>query len=80
MHDLGIDPLFSSRMVQWDDAEIPMKDTPAAEKEIFHIADSVSVDEATKHLKMILDARYTKADLDEICCEQAQLIPSKQIC
>ena len=77
MQDLGIDLLSSSDTIAWDGAEIPMKDEGSS-GDLFHIKDSKSVDDATERLKSILDAKYTQADLAEICREQEQLSSEEQ--
>jgi len=70
---LKIDVKFSEEIVEWDGAEMPFKDGDASLKEAHCVADSDPVEDAAHRVKRILEAKYEKADVDEICLEQAEL-------
>jgi hypothetical protein len=52
---------------------MPFKDGNANELDAYHIQESDPVEDAVHRVKAILDAKYDKADIDEICKEQAEL-------
>lgn len=64
--ELGIDLLFSSRSVVWDDVSIPFKPRDATMDTDYYVADSSSAAEATERIKQILDAKYVPANLDDV--------------
>jgi hypothetical protein len=78
--NLGIDIQFSTNTVIWDTVEIPMK-TRDATAESFHLSDPAIIQEATARVQGILEAKYTAANLRNICsksmhldiCEQEQI-------
>ena len=78
LEDLGIDLKFSSQTVEWDDSEIPFKESDAVPEIAYHIREPSAVDEATEHLKSILDAKYEAADLEQICKEADYLSTDEQ--
>jgi hypothetical protein len=55
--DLGIDIRFSTNTVEWDNSEIPMKDTDLEIQESYHIGDGDVADDALERIKRILDAK-----------------------
>ncbi len=79
MEDLGIDLHFSSQEISWEGSRIPFKDIDSTMEEAFHIDDPVEVDDAAERLiKKILDAKYDKANLQQVCSDQAQLNEDEQ--
>ena len=78
LSDLGIDLRFSSMTIEWDGSEIPMKDRDATEAESFFVNDSEGMISAADRVKGILDAKYEKANLREICEEAEYLDPEEQ--
>ena len=69
---LGIDILFSKRTIKWDFHEIPFKDQDSPRTD-FLIEEPEAVADANKRLKKILDAKYKRADLEEVCTNQTEL-------
>jgi hypothetical protein len=67
MKDLGIDVRFSTSTINWDGASIPLNDGDATIEEAYHVEDPSSIKESVSRLKHILDAKYDKADLPEVC-------------
>ena len=78
MKDLGIDLSFSADTITWEGVEIPFKDTDVNITESYYIPDPGIVDEAAERLKTILDAKYEKANLEEIAKEAAHLTKEEQ--
>ena len=70
---LKIDIRFSDSKVSWEGAEMPFKDRGATVSEAYHISDGDPVEDAVHRVKKILDAKYDKADIDQVCSEQAEL-------
>jgi hypothetical protein len=69
---------FEDESIEWDEVIIPMKhETDKVEKH-FHLADSIQVDDATEHIKRILDAKYDPADLQKIVTDCTHLSPDEQ--
>jgi hypothetical protein len=75
--DLGIDIRFSTNTVEWDDSEIPMKDTDLEMQESYHIGDGDVTDDALKRIKSILDAKYEPANLRKVA-KEANHLPEEQ--
>jgi hypothetical protein len=78
MKDLGIDVRFSTSTIDWDGASIPLKDGDATVEEAYHVEDPSSIKESVSRLKHILDAKYDKADLPEVCRTATHLKPEQQ--
>jgi len=76
--ELGINILFQEQVVTWDDATIPMKDRDATMADSYFIKEEGAIDEATDRIKKILDAKYEKADLEEIAKQQTHLDETEQ--
>ena len=76
LNGLGIDILFSKQVVTWDDVEAPMREFSRARKLKFTASElnrlivekqePKSTQEATERVLNILDAKYKKANLEEI--------------
>ena len=75
---LKIDIRFSDSKVHWDEKKMPFKERDATEQQAYHISDGDSVEDAVERVKKILDAKYTKADIEQICREQAELDQSQR--
>ena len=75
---LKIDIRFSDSKVHWDGQDMPFKERDATEQQAYHISDGDSVEDAVERVKKILDAKYTKADIEQICREQAELDQSQR--
>ena len=63
---LVINILSSTKSIQWDSAEIPMRPRDSTLQDAYLIEDPEQVKQATKRITEILDAKYEKADLDKI--------------
>ena len=82
LKELGIDILNSTQSIKWDTAEIPMRSRHSTVEDAYFIAEPEAVQEATSRLTKILDAKYEKADLNEVvnncqelsCSEQVELL------
>src|SRR6478672_7396445 len=84
LEELGINFLFKEHLMEWDNASTPMLD-PAVfnteqiddlEHEFFYIHDPVTTD--AERIQAILDAKYCKADLEQIVQECKQLNKEEQ--
>jgi hypothetical protein len=78
MTDLGIDIHFSAKSVTWDGVEIPMKDGDTTFKESFHVGYNIAMVEAATRIREILEAKYEKANLREICDKSMHLETEQQ--
>ena len=76
---LGIRFDFTSMVMEWEQASVPMKDSQAVANEAFHVQDSEAILDATERLKMILDAKYEEADLMEVAKSAANLSAEEQM-
>ena len=64
---------FTQLTVEWDEVTIPMKDADSISEEAFYIQDPEAVAAATDRIKSILDAKYEKANLEEVAQEATHL-------
>ena len=86
MQEFGIDILNSSLTLRWDGIEIPMRDFGELRKpEHAHYAFSLLIDQHTAstnemqdRVTRILDAKYEKADLSQLCSQQKHLSTHEQ--
>jgi hypothetical protein len=78
MTDLGIDIQFSTNSVSWDGVEIPMKDCDATFEESFYVGNTIAMEEAADRIQSILEAKYEKANLKEICNKSIHLDTEEQ--
>ena len=70
MSFLGIDILFSQKVVTWNGSELPFKPISADVDKDHHVEESMAVHTSTKRIKEILDAKCEAADLDQVCALQ----------
>ena len=66
LRELGLKFDFSTNKIIWDHIEIDMKPVDCNKKEHLSIQDSQLVSSETKRIKKILDAKYKKANLEEL--------------
>ena len=78
LQDLGMEMDFKDVAMKWDEVSVPMKPYGADVKTDLFVTDSKAVDESYDRIKNILDAKYTKADLDEIVAEATELSKEDQ--
>jgi hypothetical protein len=71
MSKMGLKINFELLCIEWDEVLVPFKSTDIGPAQSFNVQDSASVDEATERIKKILDAKYEKADLNEIVLQNA---------
>ena len=67
MANLGIDLHFLTQELSWDEATVPFESKDAELGEAYFVKDSEAVSESLDRVKHILDAKYEKADLAQIC-------------
>jgi len=70
---LGMKFDFQTNSVEWDGAVIPMKDGDATEEESYHVQEPEAITDATERIKQILDAKYEKADLEQVAQDATHL-------
>ena len=75
---LGIDVLFSEKVVTWNGRELPFKPIQSDPVTDHHVEESMAVYTSTERLKQILDAKCEAADLDKLCKSQEHLSPAEQ--
>ncbi len=73
MQFLGIDILFSDQTVKWGNATMPFKDGDCSTQEAYYVQEPEQLVQASERLKSILDAKYERADVQDIANEQTQL-------
>ena len=86
MQDLGIDILNSSLTLRWDGIEIPMRDFGELRKPVdalgAYLLDIDKQTDSTKEMQnrvtRILDAKYEKANLEQLCKAQQHLTRIEQ--
>lgn len=70
---LKIDLRFSDDIIKWDGTKMPFKHGEASPSGTCHIADDKLMEDTISRVKKILDDKYKKANLTEICQEQSEL-------
>ena len=75
---LKIDICFSDHTIRWLEHTMPFKDGDAKVADAYYVQDDPNLAEASNCLKKILDAKYEKADLEEISRNQEQLSADEQ--
>mgnify|MGYP006200624585 CR=1 FL=1 len=78
LQELGISLDFKRQVMQWEDAEVPMKDVDCTLQTTFFIKESAAVQEATERITRILDAKYQPANLEEVVQKSTHLSESQQ--
>ena len=78
MGELGFQLKFDTMEVAWNQIAIPMKPIDATPDEFFYIRESEAVSEATNRIKKILDAKYVKANLEEVAKANEKLKQEEQ--
>ena len=78
LSDLGIKFDFADNTLEWDNVVIPMKDGDAPFEETFNVQEPEVIINSTDSLKGILEAKYEKADLEEITSKMDYLAPSER--
>jgi len=84
MHSMGINLLFDTAQITWDNATVPMRPpdrltgdwVDTLEKEILFAHDPATTD--AERIQQIIDAKYTPADLDKIVEECTHLTKEEQ--
>ena len=78
MSFLGIDILFSQKVVVWNGSELPFKPISADVDKDHNVEESVAVHTSTEQIKEILDAKCEAADLDQVCSSQEHPSPTQR--
>ena len=73
MSFLGIDILFSQKVVAWNGSELPFKPVSADVDKDHHVEESMAVHTSIQRIKEILDAKCEAANLDQVCASQEHL-------
>jgi hypothetical protein len=66
IQDLKIIINYSTQTIIWDDVDIPLKERDSGTT-AYHVHEPVAVEQSNSRLRGILDAKYKKADLEEVC-------------
>ena len=82
--ELGIDLMFSSGEMKWEQASVPMRDPSvllaseidAFENEIYSMHDPETTDAA--RIQSIIDVKYAPQDIDAIVAECVHLVPKER--
>ena len=75
---LKIDIKYSTSTIVWDGIEIPMRSRDATPEDSYIINDQPCIQEASKRIKEILDAKYAPANLEEIAANCTNLNNEQQ--
>ena len=75
---LGMDILYSKCHVEWDHKTVPFKPGDANANTDFYKSDPVAVTDATNRIQQILNAKYKKANLDDIVEQCTHLMEYQQ--
>ncbi len=78
MKELGIVLDFKEQEVHWDEASVPFKSREATIETAYHIEDPIAIQHSTHRIRKILDAKYDKADLEEITANCTHLEPEER--
>jgi hypothetical protein len=79
LHELGIDVKFSTKTIEWDGVSIPMKSVDATKEDsICQLEDPPFNTAETERVKTILDAKYEKANLEEVIAACKHLSEQEQ--
>ncbi len=82
MHEIGLDILFSKEKMVWDNASVSMQHSSfldedrwvdLLENELMQSHDPITTD--AERIQQIIDAKYSKADLDQLVKELTHLKP-----
>ncbi len=82
MHEIGLDILFSEEKMVWDNASVSMQHSSfldedrwvdLLENELMQSHDPITTD--AERIQQIIDAKYSKADLDQLVKELTHLKP-----
>ena len=84
MPEIGLDILFSTQEIVWDNASVPMQSIDKLsdykidqfELELMFAHDPVTTD--AERIQNITDAKYSKADLQEVSSECDALEPAER--
>jgi hypothetical protein len=75
---LGIDVKFSNMTIEWGTSAMPFKEYDSTPLDSYHINEPVAVEERTQRVKEILEAKYAKADLEQVCTSSSHLQVEQQ--
>ena len=78
LESLKIDIKYSTSTIEWDDMEIPMRSRDVTSKDSYVINDTPCLQDASKRIKEILDAKYEPANLEEIAANCTNLTKKQQ--
>jgi len=73
LSDLGVKFDFTKHTMEWDGATIAMRAGEVEHPQVYFTEEPEAVHEAAERLKDILDAKYEKADLDQVVEENTHL-------
>ena len=79
LEELGIDISFNRMECEWDESTIPMKSIDATPETSYHIRDEGPVDDVTARIRKILDAKYQKANIDDVIAVQKHLNNNQKV-
>ena len=80
LEELGINLKFNTGTIEWDEAQLPMRDPGVTQEQMFLADDAEGklAVQASERLKAILDAKYEKANLDHEVNKCAHLTTEQQ--
>jgi hypothetical protein len=78
LKDLGLVLDFKEHVTIWGHQQCPFKEHNATVETSYYVEEPPVVQQATKRLKKILDAKYKKADPHKIASAQDHLTPHEQ--
>ena len=78
LQGLGIKFDFSDLTIEWDAVTVPMRDANSVQEDAFYVHKPEAISEATQRIKTILDAKYEKANLQEVAAAATHLSTAEQ--
>ena len=79
LRELGITMNFKENTISWDDSTIHMRTNLSKAATAYFIKDSKELEDSTARIKRILDAKYEKADLQQIVVNCTHLTTDEQL-
>ena len=80
IRELGINIRGDNDTIQWGDAEIPLRPRDTTKEEAFFtLEDPEPVKDAVSRIESILDAKYEKADLNEVVKQHSDLTKEQRL-
>ena len=78
LHELGIDIIFSTKTMRWNEVEVDMKKNTCMKEDLFHVEEELFVLDKTDRIAKILDAKYKPVNLKKLTTNLPQSNTNQQ--